>query len=219
MTQYFRPIVIVSRDLQFIGGSTARVSRHRQAEEILQSTRCHQKGSPDLNPLILCQCRYYSTQPVLDYRQPANEQTLCAIGVEGSQEVVKVDESLSIESVDAIFGCLYDFFEFLEVHGRLLIPREVPSPVPKFARSLRAAGIFAILYQQPRHGLTKVFRTFSLCECESMLGCTHSNHNQSAWGGIMGSRKESRRSQTHTTGPESCGKRELRFTFTRIGLG
>jgi 4-hydroxy-2-oxoheptanedioate aldolase len=113
------------------------VKTRHQAEELVQSARYHPQGNRGLNPFV--RAAGFSAQPVQDYMQTANEETLVTISVEGQEGVANIDEILSVQGVDVVFVGPYDLSESLGLPGQVSHP-SVTDLIIKLLERIRASG-------------------------------------------------------------------------------
>lgn len=108
-----------------------------QVEELVKSTRYFPRGNRGLNPFI--RAAAYSAQPVDEYIQTANQQTLLAISVEGEEGIANLDAILTVADVDVVFLGPYDLSESLGIAGQVSHP-SVTALMESLVRKIRAAG-------------------------------------------------------------------------------
>lgn len=120
------------------------VNGRLQAEQLVQSSRYHPKGNRGLNPFV--RAASFSAQPIEDYIEAANRETLLAISLEGKQGIANLEEILGIPDVDVVFLGPYDLSQSLDLPGQVSHPSVtalLDSLVQKILASGKAAGIFA----------------------------------------------------------------------------
>ena len=124
-------------DCGVAGIHVPHVKTRRQAEELIQSARYHPQGNRGLNPFV--RSASFSAQPVRDYMQTANEETLLTISVEGHEGVANIDEIVSVQGVDVVFVGPYDLSESLGLPGQVSHP-SVTDLILKVVGRIRASG-------------------------------------------------------------------------------
>jgi 4-hydroxy-2-oxoheptanedioate aldolase len=143
-------------DCGVAGIHVPHVSGRKQAQDIVQSAPYHPKGSRGLNPFV--RAASSSAQPVQDYLQAANQQTLLTISVEGSEGVANIDKILSVEGIDVLFLGPYDLSESLGMPGQVSHPSVtslLDALVQEIRASGKAAGIFCNAIQDAKAWIEK----------------------------------------------------------------
>jgi 4-hydroxy-2-oxoheptanedioate aldolase len=131
-------------DTGVAGIHVPHVDSPEKAESIVRVARFYPQGKRGLNPFV--RAADYSCQPVSEFTAASNQEVTVVICVEGRSGLERLDEILSVGSVDVVFLGPYDISQSLGLPGEVSHPRvmeAVSAGVRKVLGRGLAAGVFA----------------------------------------------------------------------------
>ena len=132
--------ILKALDIGAEGVVAAHVSRHRDAQEVVDLAKYHPEGKRGFSPYT--RAGRYSGGNIAEHAREQNERTIVGVLVEGKEGIENLPEIVSTPGLDLVYIGAYDLSQAMGMPGEVGHPK-VKEALKGSIQTIRSAGVSA----------------------------------------------------------------------------